>query len=168
MKRFLFFVLVAVLAIVFAGASSIAAVVDHGPKNVVKDIGNKTVDSQYTGNWDPIDSFVIVKDTAGTCIYEVSGDVKLYAYDVLYINLGNDSANRVSAATAATTGQTNENAVDTFIVGGFIDIPAPIWLPFRAIVLDSAAACTDTFYINMATGQAKKPITVKNVTVRRY
>ena len=167
MKRFLIIALFGLMAMLFAG-STVGAVVDHGPKNVIKDVGNKTVDSQWTGNWDPVDSFVIVKDTAGTCIYEVSGIALLYSRDKLYINLGNDSANRVSAATAATTGQTFENGVDTTIVGGFTDLASPIWMPFNCIRVDSAAACTDTFYINMATGMSNKPISVKNVVIRRY
>lgn len=153
---------------VAATFSSVTAAADHGPKDLVQCTDTVTVDSQYTGNWDPVDSFVVVRDTAGTQFYEVSGMVQLGAYDWLYMNIGNDSANRVDSATSATTGQTNENGADTCIIGGFTDLVQKVWLHFSCIRPDSGAAATDTFYINMATGMSNKPIKIKNLVIRRY
>ncbi len=169
MKRIVLLGLVAVV-MMFAGASG--ATVAHSGIVICQPVdtnssGVTVVDSQATDNWDVVDSFVIVYDTVGRYVFTVTGVAKLTSRDILYVALGNDSANRVSAATAATTGQVFPN-LDTMVFGGFIDQSNPIFLPFTYIYTCSiSTAATDTIYINMATGQSGKPITLYDVLFKR-
>ncbi len=162
----------ALIGMVLLFAWAIGATVTHSGIVICQSVdtnssGVTVVDSQYTGNWDVVDSFVIVYDTVGRYVFTVTGVAKLTSRDILYVGLGNDSANRVSAATAATTGQTHTN-LDTMIFGGFIDQSNPIYLPFTYIYTCSiSTAATDTIYLNMATGQSGKPITLYDVLFRR-
>jgi hypothetical protein len=86
--------------------------------------------------------------------------------EALYVGLGDDSANRVSAALAATTGQTHTN-LDTFY---FAPDPAgknEVQVGFTCIWLQaySAGAKTDTFYLNMATNSSASHVSVKDVVM---
>jgi hypothetical protein len=169
MKR-IFLFSVFILAALFS--ASVGAAVTHSGIVICQPVDTGTtdctvVDSQYTGNWDCLDSFVVVYDTVGRYVFTVTGVAKLGAYDKLYIALGNDSANRVDSATSATTGQTHPN-LDTMIFGGFINLPYDIYLPFTYIYTCSiSTAATDTIYINAATGTANKPITLYDVLFKR-
>ncbi len=169
MKRI---VLIGLVAVVMMFSGAVGATVTHSSKLVCESVdtnssGVTVVDSQATDNWDCVDSFVVVYDTVGRYVFTITGVAKLTSRDILYVSMGNDSANRVDSATSATTGQVYPN-LDTMIFGGFIDQSNPIFLPFTYIYTCSVStAATDTLYINMATGQSGKPITLYDVLFRR-
>lgn len=111
-----------------------------------------TIDSQYGGNWEPLGTLIVVTDSNAIIEVTVSGVAIMDYYDKLYIGFGNDSANRVNAATAATTGQTNANLDTVLIVAGGTHRTGKRRVAFSVSYWDSLAALTDTFYVNMAVG----------------
>jgi len=111
-----------------------------------------TVDSVYHGGWDCIDSLIIVSGAADTIIeLTITGVASFDPGDRLFVGFGNDSANRVDAATAVTTGYANAN-LDTLEFryprpGGY----GKAQFPFAAkYFLSLAASTTDTVYFNVA------------------
>jgi hypothetical protein len=137
-----------------------------GVRKYLTDVGEKTIDSQYTGNWEPAESLVVVRSDSGYILVHLVGIAVLEPNEALYVGLGDDSANRVNAATAATIGQTHTN-LDTFY---FAPDPAGtneaqvsincVWLQAY-----SAGAKTDTFYLNMATNSSASHVSVKDVVM---
>lgn len=142
----------------FAAAPVFQTYVSVTPDTVV-------VDSQWTGNWDPIDSLIIARTDSGGFLIEVSGWATLGPLDVLYLGLGNDSANRVSAATAATTGQTHTN-LDTamFNATGYRNQPARIPILLRHY-FEGTGAVTDTIYVNAAIKGSGQAVRIEDLVV---
>lgn len=161
MKKLLLTALVLALAvpmISFADAPVFQTYVSVAPDTVV-------VDSQWTGNWKPVDSLYVSRTDSGGFLITVTGMVQLDPYDVLYIGLGNDSANRVSAALAATTGQTNTN-LDTAVFFGPGYRARPAWSAFvLQYYFEGNGAVTDTIYVNAACGGRNQPIRIEDLVV---
>lgn len=129
-------------------------------------VGDVAVDSQYTGNWEPMESLVVALADSGYVILEVSGIAYLGPYDKLFIGLGSDSANKVDSATGATTGQTHTN-LDTNMIAPPVGGRGALYMPFHFVWIDSTlgatGAATDTFYFNAATGQSGHPVSLYDV-----
>ncbi|MEW6110621.1 MAG: hypothetical protein AB1664_00700 [Thermodesulfobacteriota bacterium] len=161
MKKLLLTVMVLALVLPltsFAAAPVFQTYVSITPDTIV-------VDSQWTGNWEPVDSLVIARTDSGGFLITVTGMVQLDPYDVLYIGLGNDSANRVSAATAATTGQTNTN-LDTAVFFGPGYRNRPAWSAFvLQYYYEGNGALTDTVYVNAACAGSGQPVRIEDLVV---
>lgn len=134
-----------------------------------KDCGDKTIDSQWTGNWEPADSLVISVSDSAWVVVTVTGQVWLDPYETFYLGLGNDSANRVDSATSATTGQTHTN-LDTCIIKLPRDVQNTAYVPFafsyRLSAGATGGAVTDTLYLNAATGGSDQKIYLKDVVIQ--
>lgn len=122
------------------------------------------VDSQYTGNWEAICTLFVTNSDTAEITLTVTGVALMGQREKLYIGFGNDSANRVDAATAATTGQTNSN-LDTIIfetplygAGGMASVSFMARFVYYAV-----AGVLDTFYVNAATGDKSKSIELNDV-----
>ena len=137
-------VLLLVLAVIMIAAAPVN-------RNYYVDVGEVTIDSQYSGNWEPVDSLVVVTSDSGTILVTISGTAVLDPWDKLYIGLGNDSANRVDSATSATTGQVNPN-LDTVLMRPDDRQIGKAYVPFSVTIPVDNDGATDTLYLNMATG----------------
>lgn len=142
----------------FAAAPTFSTFVSITPDTIV-------VDSQHTGNWEPIDSLVVARTDSGGFLITVTGWANLGPGDVLYLGLGNDSANRVDSATSATTGQTNTNLdTATFSNVGYRNTRAKTAFVLQ-YYFEGNGAVTDTVYVNAAVAGTKQPIRIEDLVV---
>ena len=116
-----------------------------------------TVDSQFSGGGEVVDSIIVaaIEMLSDSTLFSirVTGVAVMDGYDKLYIGFGNDSANRVDSATGASTGYTNSN-LDTFLIVPPFRATNKMRVPFAFSFmhpLDSVAV-TDTFYLNAYCG----------------
>ena len=121
-------------------------------------VGDVVIDSQHTGNWEPVGTLIVTASDSAYATLSVTTTANLMPWERLYLGFGNDSANRVSAATAATTGQTNSN-LDTNLVKLHPSVDGDVNLPLVwQYVVSMNASQVDTFYLNIATGGSNEKI----------
>lgn len=110
-----------------------------------------------------IDSLIDVCSDTGVFVLMVQGYVILRENQVVYLGLGNDSANRVDSATSATTGVAFSN-LDTLTMKAPDNMEGSIWMPFFLFeTVNTLVALTDTFYFNAATGSNTYTVELRDV-----
>ena len=110
--------------------------------------GDATVDSQWTGGWNTVDSIYLTIDDTSYTILTISGVAIMNPGDALYIGFGNDSANRVSGADVTA----NSN-LDTALIIMPLQVHGTQKVPFcirYTYLYESQTDIEDTFYFNAA------------------
>lgn len=150
-KRFIILLLLAIPVIVLGVAN------ETGNKMFYVSPSDMTIDSQFSGGGEPVDSLIVttIEMLSDSTLLSIraTGIAVMDYWDKLYLGFGNDSANRVDSATGASTGYTNSN-LDTFLIHPHLNGVGKMRVPFAISFmhpLDSVAV-TDTFYLNAYTG----------------
>lgn len=136
------------------------------PHNYFRNTGETTVTK--SGIWvngssggQVLDSIVPVASDSANVLITISGIAVLSANDRLYIGLGHDSANRVSATDLGTM-----NDLDTFLVQAPSYIRNQGRFPFSfQYGKANNGALTDTLYVNAWLNQAGGYIAIEDMVV---
>ena len=136
-------------------------------QNYASETGDVTIDSQWTGNWELVDSLIITASDTAYVLLRVTGTAYMNPWERLYLGFGNASGNVVDSATAATTGQTmgqTSTNLDTNLVKLHSSIKGGIYYPFVfEDMVSMEEAQVDTFYLNMSTGSDQEHVEVYNL-----
>ncbi len=135
-------------------------------------VGDVTIDSVYTGNWESPCSLIVYGQDTGYFRIQVHAVAYMSAFSQLYVGMGSDSGNRVDSATGATTGQTHTN-LDTMIYRfDYMDRGTsyeynwvPIYYEYITALIEPSDSLGDTFYVNMAVGTEQSKVDLKDVRV---
>lgn len=147
-----------VLCVVASGLLFAAA---PSSKNAFSNTGDKTVDNQYTGSWDVLDSLIVIRSDSGATIITVTGIAVLDPGERLYLGLGHDSANRTSETNLAPNSD-----LDTTQMAQPYGIKGRARVPFSfSYGISGNGALTDTIYLNAACGSSAGPVEVEDVCV---
>lgn len=107
-----------------------------------------TTDYVHDGTWKCLDSMIVVASDSAATIISISGVAVMDPIDQLWIGLGNDSANQITATNTAP----NSN-LDTFKVTRDYTGKNQARVPFCfRYVNKTNGANTDTFFWNAAVG----------------
>lgn len=104
------------------------------------DIGDATVDADYTGTWDSLGALIYTADDTFAIVIQVSGVAVMTSSDRLYLGLGHNSTTPTSAD------------LDTFIVQAPRFTSGRCRIPFNLQLVYSDTAWTDTLFLQAASG----------------
>jgi hypothetical protein len=130
-------------------------------------LNSVTINNQYTGAWDTVGSVITVHTDTCYEYFTVTGTAVMGPNDKLYVAIGNDSCNRVSA-----TDLSPHNNLDTIgILGPFRgqigETRHSFCYQYRWTSTSTQTDITDTFYVNAACGgsSASEAVALENVLV---
>ena len=119
--------------------------------NYVTVTASQTIDSVFYGNgWEQVAALIFAATDSAAVCFEITGLATMGPRDRLYVGLGNDSANQVSATDFDPVSN-----LDTFLIqkennlSGFEGI-----VPFHIRYIHAVvASVTDTLFLNAAVGE---------------